>query len=53
MIRRRLAVLCLAALSATLAVGCSPGFVEQAARTSFAGFLVNVFSTAVNEAVTP
>jgi len=48
--KSRRAVALLIALAA-LAAGCETGFIQESAASSFASFLTDVFSTAVNEAL--
>ncbi len=47
---RRAATLLLI-LAAALSAGCETGFIESAARDSLASFMVDIFSTAVNETI--
>jgi len=41
------------ALAVVLLAGCETGFVQDAARTSLASFVTNIFSTAVTETIGP
>ncbi len=42
-----------AALAIIALTGCATGFLSDAARDSFASFMVNILSTAVNETIGP
>jgi hypothetical protein len=55
MTRRRstLAAWPLVIFTAVFAAGCEGGFIGDAARDSLASFITSVFSTAVNETITP
>ena len=51
--RSTLIVLPLAVLVAVFATGCENGYVADAARSSVAGFVNSVLSTAVNNVINP
>ena len=50
---RRFALFVLTVTAAVFAMGCTTGFMEDAARRSLSSLAIDILSTAVNETIDP